>query len=69
MSILGDRMRVARKKKGFTQDNVAKLLKTTYQTISNYERGIRDPDTDTLNKFAYICGVSLDWLLGLPNCP
>ncbi|VBB09351.1 Hypothetical protein LUCI_4641 [Lucifera butyrica] len=32
--------------------------------MSNYERGNRDPDTETLNKLALIYGVTVDHLLG-----
>ena len=69
MSLLGNRLRQARKKKGFTQDYVAKIIGSTYQTISNYERGERDPDTETLAGLANLYEVSLDYLAGRTNDP
>jgi len=61
--VLGKRLAKARKAKQFTQDYVANIIGTTYQTISNYERDERDPDTQTLAKLASLYEVSLDWLL------
>jgi len=69
LTILGKRLKQARKNKGLTQDYVAKILGTTYQTISNYERGIRDPDTDSLTRLANLYEISIDWLLGLTDDP
>lgn len=64
MSLLGDRLRQSRKKKGFTQVYVAKIIGSTYQTVSNYERGERDPDTETLAVLANLYEVSAAWLVG-----
>lgn len=69
MSILGCRLRQARKYKGLTQDNAAKIIGTTYQTISNYERGTRDPDTETLVKLANLYNTSIDYLVGNTDDP
>lgn len=69
MSILGKRLKQARKKAGYTQEHLANLLGTTYQTISNYERGTRDPDTDNLNRLAGLLSISTDYLLGRTDDP
>ena len=69
MSLLGDRLRQARKKKGFTQDYTAKIIGSTYQTISNYERGERDPDTETLARLANLYEVPVGWLVGQIDDP
>lgn len=69
MLLLGDRLREARKKKGFTQNYVAKKIDSTYQTISNYERGERDPDTETLVELANLYEVSVAWLVGQTSDP
>lgn len=69
MSLLGNRLRQARKGKGFTQDYVAKIIDSTYQTVSNYERGERDPDTDTLARLSNLFEVSIDWLVGQTDDP
>lgn len=69
MSVLGERLRQARASKGFTQDYVARIIRTKYQTISNYERGTRDPDTETLTRIADLYEVSVGWLVGQTNDP
>lgn len=69
MSVLGGRLRKARISKGFTQDYVARIIGTKYQTISNYERGTRDPDTETLARLADLYEVSVGWLVGQTNDP
>lgn len=61
---LGERLREARENKGWNQVYVAKVLDITSQTISGYERGIRDPDTSTLKRLAQLYEVSIDYLLG-----
>jgi transcriptional regulator with XRE-family HTH domain len=65
ISNLGSRLSKARIGKGLTQENVAKILGITYQALSNYERGARDPDTELLAKLAELYSVSADYLLGL----
>jgi len=41
------------------------MLGITFQALSNYERGLRDPDTELLAKLAELYSVSTDYLLGL----
>lgn len=66
---LGDRLRISREKKGWSQVYVSKILDITSQTISNYERNERDPDSSTLNKLAELYDVSADYLLGRTDDP
>jgi transcriptional regulator with XRE-family HTH domain len=62
--MLGKRLCEARELKKLKQIDVAPLIGITSQALSNYERGDRDPDTDTLNKLAGIYNVTVDYLLG-----
>lgn len=64
---LGKRLREARTRKGLTQEDAAKHLGITFQALSNYERDIRDPDTDLLKNIADLYGVTTDYLLGRTN--
>lgn len=51
MLVVGDfknRLKELRKAKGLTQDELAENLKMSRSAISSYERGIREPDFDTL---------------------
>ena len=49
-----------RKEKGFTQEDVARLLQITRSTYANYETGYRKPDIETVIKLKRIFGVSED---------
>ena len=46
-----------------TQSELAILLGVTVATISNYERGEREPSIDNLKKMAEIFGVTVDELI------
>jgi MerR family transcriptional regulator, light-induced transcriptional regulator len=61
---LSNRIKELRKKKGYTQKELADLLGVGQTTVANYEQGIRVPDTDKLNKLADLFKVTLDYLLG-----
>lgn len=62
--MIGKRIAELRKEKGMTQEELAKALNITRSALSLYEIGKRDPDTDTIKKFAEFFGVSTDYLLG-----
>lgn len=49
-----------RKEKGFTQEDMARLLKITRSAYGNYENGYRKPDIETIIKLKKILGVSDD---------
>jgi transcriptional regulator with XRE-family HTH domain len=58
------RIRELREEKQITQRELADLLKVAQNTISNWEKGIREPDSKTLIKLAEIFDCSIDYLLG-----
>lgn len=58
------RIKELRQQKGLKQDDIAKEFGISQQTISSYEKGIREPDITTLKKLADFFDVSLDYLLG-----
>lgn len=64
MNVLGNRLKAARNKKKLTQRQLAAKLNISQSTIALYETGNRNPDPDTLNKFADFFSVSVDYLLG-----
>ncbi len=54
-----------RKKKGLSQDKLAKLADVTHTTLIKIESGANDnPTIKTLRKIADALGVSLDKLVG-----
>lgn len=61
---LGERLRLLREEKDWTQKQAAKIFGITNGALSNYERNKRTPDVHTLKKFAEIYGTSVDYLLG-----
>lgn len=66
---IGLRIKKVRKEAGLTQQQLAKRLGIPYQSIGQWERGIRNPKIETLQAIADAIGVSLDYLLGNVNDP
>ena len=50
-----------------SQDKFADFLGISRPTVGFYENGKRQPDAFVLKQIAERCGVSADYLLGLPN--
>ena len=62
-NVLGSRIRVLRKEKGVTQDELGKALGVTSQAVSNWEVG-GSPDAELLPAIADYFSVSIDNLFG-----
>lgn len=58
MATFADNLTRIRKEKGLTQEQLAQLLNTYKPVISMYEKGKRNPKTDTIKKFAAALGCS-----------
>lgn len=63
---LGEKLKEARKRKGFTQQQVADLVGVKKNTITGYEKGDRQPDVIMLKKLITALDVSSSSLLELP---
>ncbi len=59
--------KAARVNVGLTQEQVAKEVGKSKNTIQNYENGKRSPDIETGKKLASLFGVSIDDLIFLPK--
>lgn len=59
----GPRLRRLREERAISQVEMARRLKTTAPTISNWEKGIRTPHFTHLCNLADAFGVSLDRLM------
>jgi len=57
------RLRETRKSHGLTQNWVANDLGISQQNLSRYEKGITEPDLETLSQLADYYGVSTDFLI------
>lgn len=53
-----ERLKAEREKAGLTQAQLANRIGTTYQNISQYERGIRTPRYETMVKIASAIGIT-----------
>lgn len=58
------KLKEARKQAGYTQQQIADILKIPQNTMSRYETGERDPDYETLGRLIDFYEVSADWILG-----
>jgi len=61
------RLKILRKKFGYSQTFVASQLNLKYHTYNNYEVGSREPSFDTLINIAKLYNVSIDYLLELSD--
>jgi putative transcriptional regulator len=59
-----DNLKILRKAKGFTQEELAIRLNVVRQTISKWEKGLSVPDADMLIRIAGVFEVSVSELLG-----
>lgn len=64
METLSKRIFNLRKQNGLTQTELGDFLGVTKQTISKYERDIKVPSRESLQKLADIFNVTTDFLLG-----
>lgn len=64
MELFGKRLSELREKSGLTQKELSSRLGMARTTFSGYENGTREPDHQTLQKFADYFDVSIDYLLG-----
>lgn len=59
-----DNLKILRKNKGYTQEELASRLKVVRQTVSKWEKGLSVPDAEMLLKIAEEFEVSVSELLG-----
>lgn len=58
-------LRELREDHDYTQDQIARLLKTTQQVYSRYERGVNEMPVRHLRTLCAFYHVSADYVLGL----
>ena len=61
----GERIRQLREKHGFNQSYIAKYLQVSQVSVSNWERGIKQPSYQVLIDLAALYSVSCDYILGV----
>lgn len=57
----------ARELIGCNRKEFAEKLNIPYRTITNYENGSREAGSDYLARVATVCGVTIDWILGVSD--
>ena len=62
--MLGDNIKMLRKSRGFTQEELAVRLNVVRQTVSKWEKGFSVPDAEVLQKLADVLEVDIKQLLG-----
>ena len=61
---MANRIKQLRERNGMKQNELASFLNITQATLSNWERGVHDPDNATLIVLSKKFNVSTDYLLG-----
>ena len=61
---MNKRIKKIRKQKGLSQIELGDSIGVSQQVITNYERGLREPNIETLLKIARALDVSLETLIG-----
>lgn len=65
--IFAERLKAKRREKLLSQKQLAKIIHVTSSAISNYERGVVFPDICIAEKMSRYFGVSIEWLMGVPD--
>jgi putative transcriptional regulator len=61
---MNEQIRKIRRQKGLSQVEFGDRIGVSQQVITNYERGIREPDLETMLKIAGALEVSIETLVG-----
>ncbi|MCG8573767.1 MAG: helix-turn-helix domain-containing protein [Flavobacteriales bacterium] len=61
--MIGENLKRLRKKKGFSQEELASRLDLTRSSYSGYENGVAEPNVETLIKLSEFFGITLDKML------
>ncbi|WP_247918170.1 helix-turn-helix domain-containing protein [Streptococcus oralis] len=64
-----DRLKQLRLKNKLTQQNIANHFQTSPQSYAQWEKGLRKPSAENLQKLADYFNVSTDYLLGKTDIP
>lgn len=62
-----ERLRQERILKGYNQLYIAKYMNVSQVSVSNWERGLKEPDYQTLIDLAKLFNRSTDYMLGITD--
>ena len=63
MAVLGDRIALLRRGRGWSQTELAQRLHISASAVGMYEQGRREPSLEAVVELAATFGVSVDYLL------
>lgn len=63
----GERLKKLRIERGYTMEEVGKLIGVKKSSYASYESKYRQPPLEKLKRFSDLYGVSVDYILGLTN--
>ncbi len=63
-NIFGNRLKELRKSRGYTQQELAKLIGVSASSIGMYEQGRREPENAVLSKICQVLNTTTDYLIG-----
>lgn len=61
---IGQKIKEIRKRLGYTQTDLSKLISVSLDTVSRWERGTRKPRVDDFQKIASALGTTVAYLIG-----
>lgn len=64
MSFFGANLKKARKRRGLTQRQLADLIGAKHNSVSNWETGQNEPDTQTIRRLCDILSITANDLFG-----
>lgn len=67
--MIGEKLRVLRKRNNYTQQDIANKLNISRQAISNWENDKSYPDLDNIQLLAQIYDISVDNIIQLNSIP
>ena len=67
MNAFAKRLKELRSENNYTQNFIASKLGIRQQSYARYERGVGEPNLDTLVSIAKLFNVSTDYLLGIAD--
>lgn len=67
--MLSENIKIIRKSKGLSQEELAERLNVVRQTVSKWEQGLSVPDADLLVSISEVLGVPVSTLLGENAAP
>ena len=66
-NVFGNRLKELRKNKGYTQQELAKLIGISASSIGMYEQGRREPENAVLSRICQVLDTTTDYLIGFSS--